>query len=388
MYDILLNIIPNNRRMACRCNHRGVLGTMLVGLLSFTSGCNNSLPESTNSTPRSQSASKTTFNQQILRDFADKVVIPTNHLFAVKAKELSLAVDALVKNPNQKTLQNAQNAWVAARSPWEQSECFGFGPVKTLGYDGSLDTWPVNETDLKKVLDSQDPITREYIEKRQDTEKGFHVIEYLLFGEGKNRQVNQLKKRELAYLQALAEDFSRVASLLADSWTKGVEGKPAYREIIATSGNSSNTIYPTIQTGGQEIVAGMVDSLSEVSNSKIGKAFAKKDSKLAESRFSLNTLTDLKHNVEGAQNVYLGHFLAEKTAGMGLTNYISEVNPSLDYKVKQQFQLALKALNQIPQPFEKSVVDPQSANTIKAAQEAVNNLSDTLDKEVKPLIKS
>jgi predicted lipoprotein len=131
-------------------------------------------------------------------------------------------------------LQNAQNAWVAARSPWEQSECFGFGPVKTLGYDGSLDTWPVNETDLKKVLDSQDPITREYIEKRQDTEKGFHVIEYLLFGEGKNRQVNQLKKRELAYLQALAEDFSRVASLLADSWTKGVEGKPAYREIIAT----------------------------------------------------------------------------------------------------------------------------------------------------------
>jgi predicted lipoprotein len=375
--------------MARRRHHRGVLGAMLISILSLTTGCSTPNSQSANTTlDSSKSATNISFNKQILSDFADKVVIPTNQLFALKAKALSQAVDTLVKNPNDQNLQAAQKAWVAARSPWEQSECFGFGPVKSLGYDGALDTWPVNETDLKKILMSKDPITAEYIEKRQDTEKGFHVIEYLLFGEGKNRQIKQLKNRELDYLQALAHDFSRVANLLVDSWTKGVEGKPAYREIIATSGNNNNTIYPTVQTGGQEIVASMVDSLSEVATSKIGKAFTKQDSKLAESRFSLNTLTDLKHNVEGSQNVYLGHFPDGKTAGMGLTSYIAQVNPSLDNKVKKQFELALNSLNQVPEPFEKSVVEPKIATTIKAAAAAVSNLSDTLDKEVKPLIKS
>jgi len=373
-------------------NQRVTWGAVLAGLLAIATGCDSPKPNSNStSTPDTSPvaanavATNAGFNKQIISDFADKVVIPTNQLFATKAKELLVAVDTFVKNPNQKTLTSAQNAWVAARSPWEQSECFGFGPVKSLGYDGSLDTWPVNETDLKKVLNSKDPITAQYIEKRQETEKGFHVIEYLLFGEGKNRKPQELTKRELDYLQALATDFSRVAGLLADSWTKGVEGKPAYREVIATSGDSSNTTYPTVQAGAQEIVGGMVDSLSEVANSKIGKAFAKKDSKLAESRFSLNTLTDMKHNVEGSQNVYLGSFPEGKTNGVGISSYVAKVNPTVDEKVKKQFKAALDALNQIPEPFEKSVVDPKDAPTIKAAQEAVSTLSDTIDKEVKPL---
>jgi putative iron-regulated protein len=122
-----------------------------------------------------------------------------------------------------------------------------------------------------------------------------------------------------------------------------------------------------------------------VASSKIGKAFAKKDSKLAESRFSLNTLTDMKHNVEGSQNVYLGSFPDGKTNGVGISSYVEKVNPTLNEKVKKQFKAALDALNQIPEPFEKSVVDPKDAPTIKAAQVAVSTLSDTIDKEVKPL---
>jgi putative iron-regulated protein len=367
----------------------------LAGLLAIATGChspktNNTNTPTTENNPAVNSAviTKVAFNKQIISDFADKIVVPTNQLFALKAKELSLAVDAFVKSPNEKTLKAAQTAWIAARSPWEQSECFGFGPAKSLGYDGSLDTWPVNDTDLKKVLNSQEPITAEYIEKRQDTEKGFHVIEYLLFNEENNRQPQDLKKRELQYLQALAQDFSKVAELLADSWVKGVPGKPAYREVIATSGDSNNSTYPTIQSGVEEMLGGMVTSLGEVADSKIDKAFKQQDSKLAESRFSLNTLTDMKHNVEGSQNVYLGRFLDGKTSGMGLTNHIVQVNPTVDQKVKQQFQIALDALNKIPEPFEKSVVDPQHASAIKAAQNAVRTLADTLDQEVKPLIKN
>ena len=374
---------------------QAVGAAVCTALLALSSGCSQSnSPTAQSSTTASspaasnQAASNVKFDQQILSDFADKVVVPTNLLFAKKAEELSTAIDNFVKIPNDNSLKAAQDAWVAARSPWEQSECFGFGPAKSLGYDGALDTWPVNQTDLKKVLDSKEKITPESIEKRQETEKGFHVIEYLLFGEGKTRKAFDLGKQELDYLQAIGKDFSKVAGLLANSWSKGVEGKPAYREVIAKAGDSSNTIYPTVQAGTQEMLGGMLDSLDEVANKKIGKTFEAKDAKLAESRFSFNTLTDIKHNVQGSENVYLGSFKDANTSGMGLSAYVAKVKPDLDARVKKEFDAAQEALNKIPEPFEKAIADPKAADAIKAAQAAVNAVHETLEKEVKPLFNS
>jgi predicted lipoprotein len=249
---------------------------MLIG----ASGCNNR-DSSTANTPSATSSPSVTsvrFNdRQIVSDFADQVVIPTQQLFAKKAEELSSAVNVFVKTPNDQTLKAAQDAWVAARSPWEQSECFTFGPAESLGYDAALDTWPVNETDLKAVFKSKDQFTPKYVaEKLKDTEKGFHVIEYLLFGENNNKTAADFNKRELDYLQALTMHFSQVANELVASWTKGVEGQPAYREVVVTAGESGNSTYPSLQAGAEEMVQGMIDSLDEVANEKIVRLSRKK----------------------------------------------------------------------------------------------------------------
>lgn len=371
-----------------------LLGLTLV-LAAMVSGCGESKPSSQAISPSTSEPTLTTakatgvkFDSQILRDFVDNVVVPNNNLFAQRADALSQAIAAFTKAPDDQTLKNAQNAWIAARAPWEQTECFGFGPAESLGYDGALDTWPINETDLKALLKSRDKLTASSVESLKETEKGFHVLEYLLFGADKNRQAKDLTPRELELLPLLGANFAENANSLAKAWSKGVEGKPAYRNVMATAGTSGNTAYPTVQAGASQIIEGMLGSLGEVADEKIGKVLETKDSKLAESRFSFNTLTDIKHNVMGSQNAYLGRFAEAKAMGLGISSYVALVNPTLDKKIKQQFEAALTALDKIPEPFEKSISDPKAAASIKAAQEAVNALQNTIDKDVKPLLKS
>jgi putative iron-regulated protein len=369
---------------------------LTLGLASMVSGCGESGSSSQAISPDTSgatlavasSATIVKFNPQILRDFVDNVVVPNNNQFAQRAGVLSKAIAAFTKAPNAQTLKNAQSAWVKARAAWEQTECFGFGPAESLGYDGSLDTWPINETDLKALLKSSDKLTAASVEKLKETEKGFHVMEYLLFGTDKSRQAKDLTPRELELLPLLGADFAQNANRLADAWSKGVEGKPAYRTVMATAGSSGNAAYPTVQAGAAQIIEGMLGSLGEVADEKIGKALEKKDSKLAESRFSFNTLTDIKHNVMGSQNAYIGTFSDAKATSLGISSYVAQVNPALDQKIKQQFKAALTALDKVPEPFEKSISAPKATASIKAAQEAVNTLQNTLEKDVKPLLKS
>jgi putative iron-regulated protein len=355
-----------------------------VFLAGMVSGCRDAAISSESAAPPAAVNAK--FDRQILRDFVTVVVVPSNNQFAQQASTLSTAIDAYSAAPSATTLASAQAAWVKARAAWEQTECFGFGPTTSLGYDGALDTWPVNETDLKALMKSKAPLSAASVSKMKETEKGFHVIEYFLFGQDKRRQPTDLAQRDLQYLQFLGKDFARVATDLATSWSKGVEGQPAYQEVFGTAGEGGNTTYPTVQAGAQEMIQGMVDSLDEVANEKLGKPLAEKNPKLAESRFSLNTLTDIKSNLQGAQNVYLGSLPDANTNGKGLSVYIAQVNPALDSTVKQKFKVAAQSLEQISEPLETAVLNPKAADSIKAAQSAIDAVRETIEKDVKPLV--
>jgi putative iron-regulated protein len=366
---------PNNLSLFLLCP------MLLAGIVS---GCRDTATSSESTAPPAAVNAK--FDRQILRDFVTAVVVPSNNQFAQQASTLSKAIDAYATAPSTATLASAQAAWVKARAAWEQTECFGFGPTTSLGYDGALDTWPVNETDLKALMKSKAPLSAASVSKMKETEKGFHVIEYFLFGQDKLRQPTDLGQRDLQYLQLLGQDFSRVATDLATIWSKGIAGKTAYQEVFSTAGEASNATYPTVQAGAQEMIQGLLDSLDEVANEKLGKPLAEKNPKLAESRFSLNTLTDIKSNLQGAKNVYLGSFPDANTSGKGLSVYIAQVNPALDSTVKQKFKVAAQSLEQISEPLETAVLNPKAAGSIKAAQSAIDAVRETIQKDVKPLV--
>jgi putative iron-regulated protein len=325
-------------------------------------------------------------DRQVIANFANNVVVSKYDEFSTYTATLSTALSAFASNPSEETLTAAREAWIQTRASWEATESFAFGPAGSLGYDGAIDTWPINEIDIQKIIESQDPLTPEAVAGMQDSQKGMHTIEYLLFGLQNNKSLGDFSDRQREYLKALGQDLQQVSTALLASWQKGVDGQPPYREVLARAGEANNSTYPTLSAGAQEMVTGLVECLNEVAIEKLGAPMEEKNSKNLESRFSLNTLNDLKNNVTGAQNVYQGQLSDAANSEASLSAYVAKIDPSLNTQIETQFQAALTALENITEPLEKSISDPSAEAELNAAKDAIVSLQQTIEQKLVPLI--
>jgi len=330
------------------------------------------------------------FKLEIIKDFTSYVILPTYKQLAIKAEQLSQTIDNFVANPNLDTLKNAQNKWIETRIPWEQGESFAFGPADSLGYDGDLDDWPVNEVDVQGVISNNQKFTLNDIKNLQTTQKGFHTIELLLFGTNNNKQVQDFTSQELAYLQLLAQAFENTSQELLNSWSKGVQGYPPYQKILTTAGNLDNPVYPTIQGAFEEIAQGIIGCLDEVGNDKIGIPLEAQTTDEFESRFSHTSLNDFKNNLIGVKNAYLGTLSdnSHSESVQSLSLWVASQNPSLDKRVKSEIENAIASLDAIPAPIETNINNPKVLKQMEEAKKSVLQLFQTMEKEVLPLIQN
>jgi putative iron-regulated protein len=379
---------------------KSLLTALLLSFIALGSGCgNNSTTQTDQSSNSEQPATTETstasnteaasgdIEKAVVTDFANNVVIPTYQLLVTRAGDLSKTVDAFVASPSDETLKAAQEAWRNARTPWEQSEAFAFGPAESLGYDGDLDDWPVNETDVKAVLSSKAELNPESIKQLQTTQKGFHTVEYLLFGLNNDRKAADLTKRDLEFLKLLSDAFNQTAQDLTKSWVEGVNGNPAYSQVFATAGDSSNSSYPTINAALEEIVQGKIGCLDEVVNEKIGEPIKEKSTTNLESRFSHHSLEDFKSNVRSVENAYLGK-AAESTEskGQSISTLVAQTDPKLDEQVKSELQAAITALDAVPNPVEPKMSDAEALSKLEAAQKAIATVQQTMEQKVLPIV--
>lgn len=312
-----------------------------------------------------------------LNDFANTVVLATYTDLDMKAASLLNTVRTLQSSTTQANLDRAQSAWKAARRPWEQSEAFLFGPVDTQGLDPALDSWPVNRVDLDAVLASGDVLTASSIDGLEDTLKGFHTIEYLLFRDGDQRKAGDITLRELEYLTATTENLKAKTAQLRRAWDPSGEN---FAGEVANAGASS-TIYKSQKSAMQELVNGMIVIADEVANGKISDPFTERDTTLVESQFSFNSISDFQDNMRGIQNVYMGNFTAD---GHGLNEFVAENDSSLDSRFRTEVQAAIDAIGAIPNPFRDSITGSRSS--VQSAIDAVSKVQQTLEQDILTLV--
>lgn len=315
----------------------------------------------------------------VIADFADRVVVPTYALLHTRAQALHDAAAALRATPTAATLATAQDAWAAMRRPWEQSEAFLFGPVSAHGYDPAMDAWPVNRNDLDAVIASGDALTPTYIHNLPETQKGFHTVEYLLFGAARDRAVGELSARELEYLTGLTAELVDVTGLLETSWTAGT---PSFRDVFATAGADGNATYPSLTAAAQEILVGMSAICDEVANGKIADPYDAHDPDLVESQFSFNSLADFADNLRGVENAYTGAMPLAGSEGRGLADVVGALDPALDARLRAQLADAIVAIEAIPAPFRDAITTPSAYPAIEAAQDAIRTVQATIDGEL------
>ncbi len=323
---------------------------------------------------------------ETLTNIANNVIVATYNDLANKSVDLLAEANDFQANVTASNLDNTKQAWRSARQPWESSEGFLIGPVDTKGIDPAIDSWPVNTVDMDNLLADvagHPTITEAIVDNQVDEAKGFHLIEYLLWGIDGNKQVADFNPRELEYLVAACENLKSKTATLYSSWAPSGEN---YVANFLTAGPNSTGIYKSEKNALEDLVSGLILIADEVANGKIevplnGEDGGGVDPTQEESRFSHNSKIDFANNVRSISNIYNGKFLID---GKGLADVVAEKNASLDAQFNSEIVAAINAIEGIPGTFSDAIVNSRSAVT--NAQIKVRTVLETLESEIKPLI--
>lgn len=315
--------------------------------------------------------------KDVLNSLSQEVYFNSYISLSDKTSKLYSDVQAFVADPTDDKLSACRQDWKDAREVWENTEAWLFGPVATESIDPRIDTWPVDFVRLDSVLNSSNTINNQYIDGLEESLKGFHPLEYMLFGVNGNKKASDFTSRQKDYLLALAENIKILTNELSHSWS--VSGGN-YTENIIDAGN--NNIYPTRLSAYEEMVNAMIGICEEVADGKIGEVFTHLDSMGEESPFAKNSITDFTNNIRGVRNVYLGTFGNKDVAG--LEDFVRTYNLSLDTRIKQKADQAIAALNNITDPFGKAIFTQPVQ--VQNAIDAINALKSELEDGLLPLV--
>ncbi len=388
--------------------------SLLAAALLTLSACGGGGGDSTASSPTPTPApGKVSFDATaLINNEVDAVIVQTYKNLNSRAKNLLASVEAFKDGVSEAEMDSAQTSWKAARVPWETSEGFLFGPVDSLGIDPAIDSWPLNTPDLQAFLQARPDATVDDIENASDDLRGFHAMEYLLFGNGidsNDKAASAMTPSEINYLVALAQAFQNRTQELEAAWTVDFNTKGPYATAVKSAG-AGNTQYSSHAAVMEELINGLTGIADEVGNAKITEPFGpsidKADTSLVESQYSWNSLTDFHNNLQSVLNVYTGKLGYNpnqdsiSTQMNGVYAFVLKHNATLADRVlaeiiDAQQKIALikgdgnpntTAITGNANPFRTQIIDANGRVLIQAAIDASNKLMQTLDTEVKPLI--
>ncbi len=372
----------------------------LMGTLAACGGSGSDSSDTGTTDPVVPETGFTFAATEMVTNLTDDVIVAGYADLAAQGDALLLATQKLLNSTSQADLVAAQDAWKAARKPWEQGESHIFGPVDSLSIDPHLDSWPLNTTDLQTQLDNSNGFDAETIKSWNDDVQGFHTIEFLLFGDGVNdntKLISELTTAEREYVIALSEVFRDYAVQLDDAWQ--VSHNPqdtnalSYADLLKTPGSDSNTIYSSELAVIEELINGMIGIVDEVGNGKIadpfGDSLANADTSKVESQYSWNSLTDFADNIQGVRNVYQGEFIggADK---QGIIDFVAAADSDLSVRIASEIDDSILKIQAISgsnnMPFRQAILDEDGRARIETAVTALTTLQASLESDVIPLL--
>lgn len=318
-------------------------------------------------------------NQEIISAISVNVNYAIYSDLSIKSINLHNAVQAFIANPNATNLTDCRNLWKAARSAWEQSEGFLYGPVATGNIDPRIDSWPVDYNAINDLLASTTDFSVEAnIDALDDALKGFHPMEFILWGSNGDKEFSEITTREKEFLLALSNNLKNLTAQL--EWEWNTNSLDPYVDHFTTP-NANNPYYADRKAVFLEMVNAMIGICEEVAEGKMGEPFLLQDPSLEESPFSSNSMVDFTNNMISVRNVYLGSYASN---GYGIEDLVRKHNLSLDNKIKTKINNALAALGTITQPFGTAISTQQVQ--VQQSIDAIEDLKSTLEEDLLPFV--
>ena len=315
-------------------------------------------------------------------------------------------IDTEVVNGTQEALDAACKQWKIARADWEKSEAFLFGAADEYSIDPHTDTWPVDQAALANVLRDNSIMSdiENKVKQLNSGLLGYHGIEYVLFREGKARDISQFTDLEYKYVCAVAKDLYQATCVLQTTWDGSKSGN-RYNETVnylkshtslnddgdVTDGtlsyknfgegfkNTPSEDYESDVDATIQIIEGARDIISEVAGSKIGLPWSGQDNSYIESPYAYNSIIDFYDNIVGCKNALYGQFDATSPTENSLLYFcLNSDNTTLKsqaQKVQSTLDEALSKINNMKAPFALNYTDA----SVKSAIDALNALDEALD---------
>ena len=242
--------------------------------------------------------------------------------------------DNSVVTGSQAALDQACADWKTARANWENSEAFLFGAADVYSIDPHTDTWPVAANDLANVLRDEKAMSDldNFIKTANSGILGYHGLEYVMFREGKSRQIDQITNLEYNYICAVAKDLYNATATLEAAWDSKESNAERHQialEYLATHNsinddgdvegalggfqnfgkafkNPGTGDWATALDATLEIISGCQDIIGEVGDSKIGLPYTGEDPTYIESPYAYNSIIDLYDNIVSCKNALYG----------------------------------------------------------------------------------
>ncbi|MDP2242942.1 imelysin family protein [Pseudomonas sp.] len=299
---------------------------------------------------------------------------------ASTGKALHSAIDTLLANPTDATLQAAREAWLAARVPYMQTEVFRFGNAVVDDWEGQLNAWPLDEglidyvaADYQSALgnpgatanivaNTKIQVGEDQLDVTEITPQllaslnelggseanvatGYHAIEFMLWGQDLNgtgpgageRPVTDFvvgegatggnNERRRAFLKAASELLVSDLDEMVGQWQAGVADN--YRASLEAE---------SAENGLRKMLFGMGSlSLGELAGERMKVALEANSTEDEHDCFSDNTHNSHFYNGKGVRNVYLGEYLkADGTTltGPSLSDLVAKVDAAADSTLK------------------------------------------------------
>ena len=314
--------------------------------------------------------------------------------------------DNSVVTGTQAALDQACADWKTARANWENSEAFLFGAADVYSIDPHTDTWPVAANDLANVLRDEKAMSDldNFIKTANSGILGYHGLEYVMFREGKPRQIDQITNLEYNYICAVAKDLYNATATLEAAWDSKESNAERHQialDYVATHNsinddgdvegalggfqnfgkafkNPGSGDWATALDATLEIISGCQDIIGEVGDSKIGLPYTGEDATYIESPYAYNSIIDFYDNIISCKNALYGAMDATAPNDKSLIYFCRNAgNATLAGQandVVAKLDAALNKIQAMKAPFALYYSDA----SCKAAIDALGELDDAL----------
>ncbi len=328
----------------------------------------------------SSSSTTTDVRINIIRSWAELVIMPAYATFVEQAKALQAAVGPFCQAPSSASLQSCQTAWSSARQQWKRMEALNFGPSFEFPerYGPKIDFWPARTDTVEETLSGDGALTVDTVASFPATARGLPVLEYLLFGEESQQPLELFtaSTRRCDYLNALSQDLIALAQALHDAWAS-----TAGDFVGQLTDPGDGGMYMSVQEAMSELVNRMWFTVENIRRDKLGRPLGNETDgepqpTSVESLFSGRSTEDVVDNLAMLEALFEGG-----DGGLGLVSHARIIGTAgLIARFRDTLTSCRDALAALTQPLATAVL--QQPNEVQHAIDVLADLQRVIQVDI------